>query len=232
MFVLLAEDIKDVFRSDQHGPEQPCNRSSTSTQTYRLIVILLLQTPMMLTRRRGQSVRRQLSSSCKKRGIHARHRLTQPARCRVYNVWKPAVVLRYIIFHARRRISITRPCKPFACVQVLLYPWQIIDSCPHSTNHVAFRRSWVRGQSGMQSAALFSLTPTKPSAGKSVVIPPTLTAFLRRSSATWSLALTHLQRCTQAVTVTTRTPLRFGRCPLSQPGSRIPSRKREKPLNL
>jgi len=68
---------------------------------------------------KNSSVRRQLNPSCKKRGIHVRHRLTQAARCRVYNVWKPAVVLRYINFHARKRISITRPCKPSACVQVL-----------------------------------------------------------------------------------------------------------------
>lgn len=96
---LLAPDDKAAFRSDEYGLEQPCNRSSTSTQTYRL-AIKTLSAPIVLGRAKYtvSHVCQTLIHPARREAFHVRHRLTQAARYRAYNVWKPAVVLRYINF--------------------------------------------------------------------------------------------------------------------------------------
>lgn len=102
--------------------------------------------------------------------------------------------------------------RPSACM--LLNPWQIIlTHVRNSTNHVPF--SQIVGPRA-EHAALLCWCLSHPSAGKARCQSIHADGlFLGTSSATRSLDVSHLQRCTQAVTVTTRTPLRFDRCPLS-----------------
>ena len=148
--------------------------------------------------------------------FHVRPRLMQTARCRVCYVWKPAVVLRYINF-TQASAHQSHAHATLLCASECMHAAQSLAD--HSDSRPQFHkpRSFFadRGSAG-RACSLTLLVPATSQRWRSLLsIHPRTRPFLGTSPATRLLAVSHLQRCTQAVTVTTRTPLRFGRCPLS-----------------